>query len=235
MAILGLFVGIDRYASPHANWLNCSKRDATALHALFTDTLAPGGVLLTDQQATRAAIEGHFRTLAQCSPDDVVVIAFSCHGTPTHELVTYDADARDLPNTAIPLALLGQWFSQIPARRLLCVLDSCFAGGIGAKVFIPAAGPQSAQAAANPFDQLSGQGRLVLTASTATEPAWEMNRFSHSLLTFYLVEASWMNRHRARSGTKNVPVCWYRAGESARFRASSALRRRPIWSRTISS
>jgi len=102
MAFLGLFVGIDRYASPHATWLHCAKRDATALHALFADTLGPGALLLTDQQATKSAIEAHFDKLAQCSPDDVVVIGFSCHGTPTHELATYDADPSNLANTAIP-------------------------------------------------------------------------------------------------------------------------------------
>ena len=69
------------------------------------------------------------------------------------------------------------------------MLDVCFAGGIGAKVFIPAASPPPGSPATNPFDQLSGDGRLVLTASTATESAWEMNRTSHGLLSFYLLEA----------------------------------------------
>ena len=188
MAMLGLFVGIDRYASPRANWLHCARRDAVALHALFTDTLGPGAVLLTDQLATRSAIEGHFNTLAQCSPDDVVVIAFSCHGTPTHDLATYDADPSNLPNTAIPLSLLGTWFARIPARRLLCIIDSCFSGGIGAKVFMPDVKVPPSQPPGN-LDQLSGEGRLVLTATASTESAWEMSRFSHGLLTFYVLEA----------------------------------------------
>ena len=42
MALLGLFIGIDRYASTKVNWLSCAKRDAVALHALFTDTLGCG-------------------------------------------------------------------------------------------------------------------------------------------------------------------------------------------------
>ena len=96
MSIRGLFVGIDRYAFPQASWLHCARRDATALHALFTDTLGPGAQLLTDRQATRAAVEGHFDSLAQSSPDDVVVVGFSCHGTRSHELATYDADPGDL-------------------------------------------------------------------------------------------------------------------------------------------
>src|SRR5712691_8280867 len=122
MALLGLFIGIDRYAAPKINWLSCARRDAIALHALFTDTLGDGGLLLTAQQATRAEIEVHFRTLAQCDPDDVVIITFSGHGSRTHELITYDADPNDLFNTAIPLSTLAEWFSDIPSRRLLCVL-----------------------------------------------------------------------------------------------------------------
>ncbi len=189
MAIHGLFVGIDRYASPRANWLHCAKRDATALHALFTDTLGPGAQLLTDHQATRAAIEAQFISLAQSGPDDVVVISFSCHGTRTHELATYDTDPSDLPNTAIPLSLLGAWFARIPARRLLCIIDSCFSGGIGAKVFIADSSAPPTQASGNPLDHLSGEGRLVLTATAASESALEMGRASHGLLTFYLLEA----------------------------------------------
>ncbi|MCE9561155.1 MAG: DEAD/DEAH box helicase [Planctomycetes bacterium] len=187
MAIRGLFVGIDRYAHPQANWLHCAARDATALHALFTDTLGEGAQLLTDRQATRSAIEAQLQSLGQCSASDLVVIAFSCHGTADHHLATYDTDPTDLATTAIPLSLLGAWFAGIPARRLLCVIDACFSGGIGAKVFIPAAaaGPLPG----NPFDQLSGEGRLVLTAASASEPAWEIGRFSHGLLTFHLLEA----------------------------------------------
>ncbi len=39
MAFKGLFIGIDRYNSTEINWLSCASRDATALHALFSDTL----------------------------------------------------------------------------------------------------------------------------------------------------------------------------------------------------
>lgn len=189
MAMRGLFVGIDRYASPHASWLNCARRDATALHALFTDTFGPGAALLTDQQATRQSIEAQFADLAQCSPDDFVVIVFSCHGTQSHELAAYDTDPCDLQNTAIPLSLLGTWFARIPARRLFCVIDSCFSGGIGAKVFIPDVNIAAGPVTSDPLDGLSGDGRLVLTAANPTESAWEIGRFSHGLLTFYLLEA----------------------------------------------
>lgn len=79
MAFEGLFIGIDRYASSEINWLSCANRDAKALHALFTDTLGGETMLLTDEQATVAAIRERFEQLAACNPDDVVVIAF-CGG-----------------------------------------------------------------------------------------------------------------------------------------------------------
>jgi hypothetical protein len=132
VAFKGLFIGIDRYASTEINWLSCASPDAIALHALFTDTLGGETKLLTDEQATVAAIGEQFGQLAACSPDDVVVIAFSGQGTETHELVGHDTDPYDLAGTTIPLTMLGEW-SRIPSRRLLIVLDCCFSGGMGAK------------------------------------------------------------------------------------------------------
>lgn len=189
MSFHGLFIGIDRYASPHINWLTYAGRDAVAFHALFTDSFGTGAVLLTDNAATRSAIEGEFNKLASCDEEDVVVIAFSGHGSPTHELVTYDADIADLSSTCIPLDLLTEWFSRIPARRLLCILDCCFSGGMGAKVLRMESTPRTLISADKLLDQLSGDGRLIITASTATEPAWENARLGHGLLTYYLLQA----------------------------------------------
>jgi len=189
MAFLGLFVGIDRYVSPDISWLSCASRDATALHALFTDTLGSGGVQLTDDKATRSGIDREFQRLLAADEDDVVVIAFSGHGTDTHELVTYDADLSNLAGTCIPLETLTSWFKQIPARRLLCVLDCCFSGGMGAKVLHAPAISRSINSAASLLDQMSGDGRLIFTASKATEEAWEHRLHGHGFLTYYLLEA----------------------------------------------
>ena len=189
MPFRGLFVGIDRYASPSINYLSGAKRDMVALHALFTDTLGGQAVLLADEQGTRAAIQEQFKQLTSCNEDDLVVVAFSGHGTETHELVTYDADVKDLENSCIPLDTLTEWFSRIPARRLLCILDCCFSGGMGAKVLKVQALPRNLASTDSLLDHLSGEGRLIFTASTATEPAWEDMKLGHGLLTYHLLEA----------------------------------------------
>src|SRR5689334_10488941 len=189
MAFRGLFIGIDRYASIDISWLSCAVRDATALQALFSDTLGSDTVLLTDEHATRAAIAEQFTQLASCDPDDVVVITFSGHGSETHELVTYDADIHNLATSCIPLDTLTEWFSHIPARRLICILDCCFSGGMGAKVLHVPIKARELASTEHILDQLSGDGRLIFTASRANEPAWENSRVGHGLLTYFLLEA----------------------------------------------
>ena len=92
----GLFIGIDRYVSTLVDELSYARRDAIALEALFADTLDGETVLLTDADATRWRTEVEFAALASCSPDDTVVIAFSGHGSETHQLVAHDTDLHDL-------------------------------------------------------------------------------------------------------------------------------------------
>ena len=142
-----------------------------------------------DEAATRARVEAQFLALESCSPDDIVVIAFSGHGSETHELVTHDTQIQDLANTAIPLDLIQAWVSRIPARRVFFFLDCCFSGGIGAKVLQVETKPRDLQSISARLDQLAGEGRIIFTASSATEPAYEHSRYGHGFLTYYLLEA----------------------------------------------
>lgn len=190
----GLFVGINRYESDDIDNLASAVRDATALNALFEDNLGGRTTVLTDEQATTAAIRGAILDLQyQTSDDDVVVISFSGHGSTTHELITYDSDLDELSGTAIPIAELTELVSGIPAKHLLIVLDCCFSGGAGAKVLHAprhprgtVAGPLSTAALLN---RIAGTGRLILTASTADQPAWEDPRLGHGYLTYFLLQA----------------------------------------------
>ncbi|KIZ40660.1 caspase family protein, partial [Rhodopseudomonas palustris] len=188
MAFRGLFIGIDRYLSSEINELSCARRDAVAFDALFTDTLGGVSRLVVDEEATRIRLEREFEDLANCDPGDTVVIGFSGHGSDTHELVTYDTQLYDLANTTLPLALIEEWFSRIPARRLIFFLDCCFSGGIGAKVLHVEARPRDLRSIETRLDQLAGDGRIIFTASSANEPAYEHSRFGHGFFTYYLLE-----------------------------------------------
>jgi helicase len=189
MAFRGLFIGVDRYQSPAIGELNCASRDAIALNALFADTLGGTTTLLTDDAATAKRIEAEFCALATCEPDDTVIIGFSGHGSETHELIPHDADIADLANSAIPLDRLQDWFSRIPARRLVFFLDCCFSGGLGSKVLQIDVKPRDMRSADAKLSEIAGDGRIIFTASRADEPAYENMRHGHGYLTFYLIEA----------------------------------------------
>jgi hypothetical protein len=111
MKVHGVFVGIDRYASPAINWLSCAKRDATALHAIFADNLPGDLILLSDKEATLSNIEQELERLAKCNPDDAVFFAFSGHGTNGAALGT------DLQNTVAQMSTVvqGMTVSDLPA------------------------------------------------------------------------------------------------------------------------
>jgi len=189
MIFRGLFIGIDRYLSSEAPWLNCAVRDAKELHALFADTLGGETKLLANEEATKKGIEVELERLTKCSADDVVVISFSGHGSETHELVTYDYNSRDIEHTSISLEILQLWFEQIPAQTLVLILDCCFSGGLGAKVLKVDLKPRMAKSTVALINQLSGNGRIILTASGPDEPAWESQKTGHGLLTHFLIEA----------------------------------------------
>jgi replicative superfamily II helicase len=185
----GLFIGVDRYRSAKINWLSGARRDAVALHALFADTLGGECELLADDQATRANILAKLDRLASCNPDDLVVIAFSGHGSVTHELVVNDTEVHDLTGTGIPLDELAALLAKIPARRLVLFLDCCFSGGMEARVLQVEAVARDLKSVDTRLDALAGEGRLIVTASAANEPAWENPRTGHGYFTHFLLEA----------------------------------------------
>lgn len=190
MRFHGLFIGVDRYQGANINWLSSAVRDATALHALFTDSFAGDSVLLADDKATNQAIKDELVRLAGVSTDeDVVVIAFSGHGTPTHALVPYDADRARLAETLLPLDELATLLNNIPAATMLCVLDCCFSGGFGAKVLTLPVQARGLTPEEQLLEQMAGKGRVVFTASAADEPAYEDGRLGHGLLTYHLLAA----------------------------------------------
>ena len=206
----GLFVGINRYESPYVKNLASAVRDAQALHALFTDNLGGDTLLLTDGAATAPRLRDELRRLAtECTPDDVVAISFSGHGSDTHELVTYEADLADIAGTTLPLDEFTDLISNVPARHLLVVLDCCFSGGAGAKVLqvtTRARGragglPLSTEAF---FDQIVGTGRVLLTASTAEQEAFEDLRLGHGYLTYFLLQALMGNSPRSTAGAVHL-------------------------------
>ena len=183
----GLFVGIDLYTPPITR-LSCARRDADSLAALFSDSLAGQHVVLTDHDATRNNIDVALVELGRVDPDDLVIVSFSGHGTPDHSLVPVNADVDEPESTMLHLDEMAARLDDVPARNLFVILDCCFSGGFGGeRSFAPARERHMLEDRAS-LDRL-GHGRVVITASSAAEPALETSQLGHGLLTHYLLEA----------------------------------------------
>ena len=104
--IRAVFIGLDRHRDSAIRELTGARRDATALWALFSDTIDDlQSELLINENATldrvRAALEG---VLRDANETDTVVISFSGHGTHDHKFVMHDTEMGALDTTTLPMA-----------------------------------------------------------------------------------------------------------------------------------
>src|SRR5579859_2691814 len=187
MAMKAIFVGINKHSDPTIPELSGARRDATALWALFTDTIEGlEARLLTDETATHATVtQAVLGTLSGACDDDVIVISFAGHGSPDGSLVLFDTKVADIAGTALSMAGLADAFKQTKARALLCILDCCFSGQAPARVLDTAARPRSVFALSGVY----GEGRILLAACAVNESAWEQPGTGHGLLTHAVIQA----------------------------------------------
>lgn len=187
MALLGTFVGAGKFADPNISELIGPARDATALHALFADSLPDSNpTLLVDEAATVQHIRNALRaTLDAAKEDDVVIFSFSGHGSHTHHIVAYDTVLTDLLNTSVGMEELAAAFCATKAKAVLCVLDCCFSGGAPAKVIEDTPLPRDSGMG---LEALMGEGRILLAASNVDEEAYEAPRTRHGILSKALID-----------------------------------------------
>ncbi len=140
-----LLVGISKYKRPELA-LQFPHADAGEFSRLLESPL--GGavnpqnvVLLTDENATTAAIRNAFQDLLKrrANKNDTVILLVAGHGTvevPGSKgafIVTYDSDPQDLTSTALPMGELRALFeAQLKnVGHVLLFADVCKAGVIG--------------------------------------------------------------------------------------------------------
>lgn len=188
MAIKATFIGVNKHRDSEIPELNGARRDATALWALFTDSIPDlSARLLVDETATYETVrEGIFNTLGTAAKDDVVVIFFAGHGTPDGRLVLFDTQVSNLSATAISMADLAQQFKHSQARVVLCILDCCFSGQAPARVLELGPRPRSVPLG---LADIAGEGRILITACKGDESAWEQPGSGHGLLTHAVIHA----------------------------------------------
>ena len=171
-ARLALVVATGTYTDPGLRRLRAPARDAADLAQVLADPGIGGFAVTTviDQpaQQIRLAVEDF---LDGRGTGDLLLVYLSCHGLldARRRLYFAAADTRKdrLGATGVEAAWVLDQLEHCRARRQVLILDSCFSGAFahGAK----------GEADLGLQDRFLGQGRgrVVLTASTATEYSFE--------------------------------------------------------------
>ncbi|MER7248657.1 DnaJ C-terminal domain-containing protein [Kribbella sp. NPDC000426] len=168
-----LLIANGSYRSPLLNQLRSPIADASELADVLADPEIGWFSVerVVDEPAHRnsQAIERFFRDR---QPDDLLLLHLSCHGVKDDDGSLYfagaDTDLELLASTAVPAGFLHKQLDRCRARSIVVLLDCCYSGA-----FFPGMkGPVTIDAS----DQLAGTGRVVLTASSRTEYAWESAR-----------------------------------------------------------
>lgn len=179
---LALVVATTTYADPALRQLRAPARDAVDLRDVLADP-AIGGFDVTsvvdgDAQAVRLAME---EFVSDRSPDDLLVVYLSCHGLVDARRRLYFAATDTLKNRLAATGVEAQWLldqlEDCRARRQVVILDCCFSGA-----FATAAKGDTDLALGERFHG-QGRGRVVLTASRATEYSFEGEPLADSAMT----------------------------------------------------
>lgn len=214
MAIRAICIGIDKYRDYGIRDLTGARRDATALWALFCDSLPKvNATLVVDEEATVNRVRDELnRALNEAGEEDVVIVSFSGHGSHDHRFVFSDTAINSFETTTIQMAEVAEWFKRSKARTILFILDCCFSGGAPARVLEDSPIPRDIQ---DELQTIAGTGRIVIAASNIHEPAYEIPGHGHGILTKVLLDVL-----QSKEGTINLTAAMDEVLEGVRAEAA---------------
>ena len=196
-----VIIGIANYLSVcplPATVLN-DARDVTKI--LTTDAYCgyvPRNVsLLLDGDATLVRIREALDHVAKFSgPDDTVVIFFSGHGAllgdsddPISAILPVDCDGQELDSSCLSETEFSAALQQIPARRLVVLIDACHSGGAGSFKVHGRIKRQALRFSEKSLGRLAqGAGRVLMASSRANETSLVLSGARNSVFTEHLLE-----------------------------------------------
>ncbi|MFC5834388.1 caspase family protein [Nonomuraea insulae] len=169
---MALIVAGDAYQDPGLRRLRAPALDAEALSRVLGDE-AIGGfdvrtMLNESTSVVNEAVEDFF---ADRHPDDLLLLHFSGHGVKDDSGELYFATPSTKLNrlgaTAVSAEFVNRRMSRSRCRRIVLLLDCCYAGAF-ARGALPRAGGDI-----HVEEQFGGRGRVVITASNALEYAFD--------------------------------------------------------------
>ena len=191
---LALIIGNSLYRDKTLSKLSSPDADVGAL----TDTLLDpslGGfddVKLLVNSASHIVRREIFNFFSRKTRTDMLLFYFTGHGVLDDRgrlyLALKDTDTKALRGTAIPASYITDEMDNSRSRRQVLIMDCCHSGAFarGSK------GTTGANVGTASTFEGSGFGRVVLTASDATQYAWEGNQIIgeavNSLFTHFIIK-----------------------------------------------
>jgi hypothetical protein len=168
-----LIVASSDYADPGLRQLQAPAADAGALEAVLRDPGIGGFEVRTllnrPNQEVALSVEEFF---ADRQPDDMLLLHFSCHGIKDEDGELYFAMTNSmlhrLASTALAANFVNQRMNRSRSKRVVLLLDCCYAGAFERGMMARAAGGVGIEG-----QFAGGRGRAVITASDAMQYAYE--------------------------------------------------------------
>ena len=191
---IALVIGNSEYDDASLARLITPSEDVNDLATLLKSPEVGGfdEVLALVNEAATSVRKAIARLFKEKSPDDLLLLYFSGHGVLDDQghlyLAVKDTERDLLSGTAIPANFITGEMDRSRSRRQVLVLDCCHSGAFarGSKGAVGAS-----VGTASAFEG-TGYGRVVLTATDATQYAWEgdqvIGRADNSVFTHYMIQ-----------------------------------------------
>jgi molecular chaperone DnaK len=172
-----LIIANDQYEQESLPDLVSPAADAEALSRVLGDPHVGGFTVQVAHNELSYEIASRIEeTLADCRPDDLLLIHFSGHGlkSDSGELFFAARNTRTnrLGSTAVSADFVRRCLLASRARQVVLFLDCCYSGAFSGGVTVRAAEVNALDSF--PKQRLGGgRGRAVIAAAGATQPAFE--------------------------------------------------------------
>lgn len=194
-----LLLGNSEYQDSRLHQLALPEADVSGIQALFTD---PSIGAFDDVKMlinphwyeVRPAITRFFKSRER---EDLLVLFFAGHGVKDRDgrlYITFtDTDLDDLEGTAIPDSFVADQMDRSRAESQLLILDCCYSGAFGRDARGGLGTPVGIREIyTTVFENMSGAGKMILTATDAIQFAWEGDEVrgtaNNSLFTRALIQ-----------------------------------------------
>jgi caspase domain-containing protein len=186
-----LLLGTTQYADPFFSQLTAPAPDVQELHEVLTSPQIgqfSASPPLLNEPAHRLKIELE-AFFADRAPEDLLLLYFSGHGIVDEDGQLYlgasNTERKRLRSTAVEASFVRALMDSCRSETQLLILDCCHSGAFGRAKAAVGSSVGTARA-------FGGNGRIVLTASDATQFAFEGNTLlggaTTSLFTHFLVQ-----------------------------------------------